>query len=148
MKKLETFNEFLKESYETTTGQQTPNSPLAKLTLSLLAIRDQAHLFHWQTKSYAEHVALGEFYETFIDKVDSLMENIIAKTARPEISNGTITLSGYGTESLNAFLLKTKTTLKTEMLEAISPKNNEEIWNIVEELKAMVNKLEYLLTLK
>jgi len=39
-----------------------------------LSTRDCAHLNHWSTKSYAEHVALGEFYENLLDKLDDYVE--------------------------------------------------------------------------
>ena len=38
------------------------------------ANRDSAHLAHWQTKSFAKHSALGEFYESLVDKVDDMVE--------------------------------------------------------------------------
>lgn len=36
--------------------------------------RNQAHLMHWKTKSYAEHQALGSFYDDLIDTLDKLVE--------------------------------------------------------------------------
>lgn len=36
--------------------------------------RNQAHLSHWKTKSYAEHQALGSFYDDLIDTLDKLVE--------------------------------------------------------------------------
>ena len=36
--------------------------------------RNQAHLMHWKTKSYAEHVALGDFYDETIEILDKLVE--------------------------------------------------------------------------
>lgn len=36
--------------------------------------RNQAHLAHWKTKSFAEHKALGSFYDDLIDKLDDLVE--------------------------------------------------------------------------
>jgi len=36
--------------------------------------RNQAHLQHWKTKSYAEHQALGTFYDDVIDGLDKLVE--------------------------------------------------------------------------
>ena len=36
--------------------------------------RNQAHLMHWKTKSYAEHQALGAFYDDLIDTLDKLVE--------------------------------------------------------------------------
>ena len=33
------------------------------LIASVFAARNQAHIEHWNTKSYAEHAALGDFYD-------------------------------------------------------------------------------------
>jgi len=41
---------------------------------TLLAARQQAHIFHWQTSSYATHKALNEFYDEFLELIDSLVE--------------------------------------------------------------------------
>lgn len=43
----------------------------------MFAIRDAAHLAHWAAKgdgSYAAHVALGEFYDGLLDKLDVFVE--------------------------------------------------------------------------
>lgn len=36
--------------------------------------RDMAHRAHWKTKSYAQHQALGEFYDAIVDKADAIAE--------------------------------------------------------------------------
>lgn len=36
--------------------------------------RTEAHILHLQTRSYAEHVALNEFYDGIVDLADSLAE--------------------------------------------------------------------------
>lgn len=41
---------------------------------SLLHSATQAHIFHLQTKSYAEHMALGAYYDSIVDLADSLIE--------------------------------------------------------------------------
>lgn len=43
------------------------------VSLVLLA-RDRAHLAHWKTKSYAEHVALAEFYDGVLELIDGFVE--------------------------------------------------------------------------
>jgi DNA-binding ferritin-like protein len=48
-----------------------------KLISTLMASRDQAHVFHWQTTgagSYAAHMALGAYYEAVPDMIDALVE--------------------------------------------------------------------------
>ncbi|CAB5228764.1 hypothetical protein UFOVP1545_25 [uncultured Caudovirales phage] len=44
------------------------------LVSRVFAMRNAAHLAHWSTKSYAEHKALGKFYDELIDKIDSIIE--------------------------------------------------------------------------
>jgi len=36
--------------------------------------RNLAHYEHWRTKSYAQHKALGKFYDSIIDALDALVE--------------------------------------------------------------------------
>lgn len=48
-----------------------------KLISTLMASRDQAHIFHWQTKgpgSFAAHMALGAYYEAVPGMTDVLVE--------------------------------------------------------------------------
>lgn len=48
-----------------------------KLISTLMASRDQAHIFHWQTKgpgSFAAHLALNAYYDAMPEIVDALVE--------------------------------------------------------------------------
>lgn len=47
---------------------------IEELINRVFSIRDAAHLEHWTTKSYAEHQALGDFYDGVIDQLDTLVE--------------------------------------------------------------------------
>ena len=47
---------------------------LEELIARAFRTRNQAHLQHWKTKSFAEHKALGSFYEKLIDVLDKLVE--------------------------------------------------------------------------
>ena len=51
----------------------------SKMVSLLLHSRTQVHIFHWQTKSYAEHKALGKYYEEIVDLVDGLVESYQGK---------------------------------------------------------------------
>jgi DNA-binding ferritin-like protein len=53
-----------------------------KIISTLMASRDQAHIFHWQTVgtgSYAAHKALNDYYDEIPDIVDSLVETYQGK---------------------------------------------------------------------
>lgn len=45
-----------------------------ELIKRVFATRNCAHLQHWKTKSYAEHEALGGFYDEVIDLLDKFVE--------------------------------------------------------------------------
>ena len=47
---------------------------IEELVARIFKTRNQAHLSHWKTKSFAEHEALGSFYDELIDKLDGLVE--------------------------------------------------------------------------
>lgn len=50
---------------------------IEKLVSTLMASRDQAHIFHWQTTgagAFAAHMALGAYYTAIPDMVDALVE--------------------------------------------------------------------------
>ena len=51
----------------------------AEFVQTLLHAVTNTHILHWQTKSYAEHQALGSFYEELPALVDSLAEKIMGK---------------------------------------------------------------------
>ena len=47
---------------------------MTEIVATLFLSREQAHRAHFRTKSYAQHVALGEFYEAVFDMADSFAE--------------------------------------------------------------------------
>ena len=47
---------------------------IEELVAKVFASRNTTHLAHWRTKSFAEHIALGDFYEDVIETVDKLVE--------------------------------------------------------------------------
>jgi hypothetical protein len=52
---------------------------IAPLVSFLLHSRTQAHIFHWQTPSFAEHKALQKYYEGIVDLFDGLVETYQGK---------------------------------------------------------------------
>lgn len=55
---------------------------MGELILNLLHIGTNAHVHHWLTGSYAQHMALGTFYEELPELVDSLAEAIMGATGK------------------------------------------------------------------
>lgn len=47
---------------------------IEELIARIFATRNAAHIEHWRTKSYAQHMALGSFYDDLISDIDSIVE--------------------------------------------------------------------------
>ena len=54
--------------------QVEQNDPIMAFTMHLLHAASNAHILHWTTRSYAEHQALGTFYEELPDLLDAFVE--------------------------------------------------------------------------
>lgn len=50
------------------------NATCAALVMALLHSATVTHLMHFQTRSYAKHVALGEYYDGIVEVVDRYVE--------------------------------------------------------------------------
>jgi hypothetical protein len=47
---------------------------MGEFILTLLHAATNTHILHWQTKSFAQHMALGEFYTELPELIDALVE--------------------------------------------------------------------------
>ena len=59
-------------------------STATQLVAKCLAVRTAAHYAHFQTRSYARHVALGDFYDALLDAVDEFAEVYMGLKGRLE----------------------------------------------------------------
>jgi len=58
------------------------------LVAKVFTTRNLVHLQHWNTPSYAQHVALGDFYDKLIDDIDAIVEmyqGMFGKITVPEL---------------------------------------------------------------
>lgn len=63
----------------------SPELDIDAVAGKLLTFTEQFHLIHWQTESYAEHVATGELYECLQTFRDGVIEKLIGYTGtKPE----------------------------------------------------------------
>lgn len=132
---------------ETPITQKTDNS---KELITLLHILAQVRLFHWQTTSYSQHIAFGEYYEELSDLVDTFVESYQGKYCRISLSPEEchdISLRGHHEENVNLFVEEICKYL-TEILCSTFNENDSELKNIVDEMLGATDKLAYLLTLK
>lgn len=137
---ITSFNNFLNENF----GEA--QDIYGSFFIAMLGLRDQAHIFHWQTESFAQHSAFGGFYDTYLTLVDKLSESLIGIHGRPSFMEAEIELSGYSEENIMVFLEKSYALFLGQGTELAG--GNTEIKNIIDEIIAELDKLKYLLTLK
>ncbi len=82
--KKELFNEVVKRGLIKEQEEETKetSSGFKSIISTLLHSRSQVHIFHWQTNSqtsFAEHMALGGYYDEIGDKMDGLVESYQGK---------------------------------------------------------------------
>jgi hypothetical protein len=55
------------------------NDDFCEMVCNILHSRNQAHVFHLQTKSYAEHIALNGYYDAVVPLFDGIVESYQGK---------------------------------------------------------------------
>ena len=117
------------------------------IVTNLLTLHNQLKIHHWQTKSYAEHQALGGAYDEFSDLIDEFIEVFMGKYGRIESKDGfKIELSNYKDISPTDFVDKYIDYLVNELPKSLE-ESDTDLFNIRDEMLAQLNKLKYLLTL-
>lgn len=117
------------------------------IVTNLLTLHNQLKIHHWQTKSYAEHQALGGAYDTLTEQIDEFIETFMGKYGRIESRDGfKIELSNYSDVNTVDFVDKYITYLTDELPKGLE-KTDTDLMNIRDEMLAGLNKLKYLLTL-
>lgn len=116
---------------------------LESIAGKLLTLTEQLHLIHWQTNSYAEHVAVGEAYDYVHDFKDSLMEKLMGYTGRKPSTYRMEPIGGLSATSIASEGMSFASSLK-QFAEA---NGYLDIGNMADDFSGHMAKLRYLLTL-
>jgi len=115
------------------------NPMVAKFVSTLFNSREQAHIFHLQTTSFAAHKALNKYYDTIVGLVDDYVElfqgryGIITGYQPPtKFFEGDAELLKYFM-ALQKFVDTTRTQLP----------DNSDLNNVVDEISQLVNSTIY-----
>ena len=117
--------------------------------LSLLQIADQSKILHWQTDLDTEHRHFGMFYEGFIDQMDTLIEAIAGKYGKDRLKFGHAAIQIYDySMAAPAFFELVDEVLRDSFGQLFDREKDSELFNIVDEILDLKNKVQYLLQLK
>ena len=112
---------------------------IGDLVLTLLHSTTNTHILHWQSKSYAEHKALGKFYEKLPDLLDKLVEAIQGRYD----STIEFPVDYYPPEKTGKRELHDLSEYFEEKRKVLP--EDSEIQNIADEIQALIDSTLYLL---
>jgi len=139
-----------KEGGRYSRGSKQANQVAGKVLMHMA----QTKLLHWETRSLAEHQALDELFKRLIKIGDHLVESVMGKYGRPELTpeEATFTLSNYDNpedpDGLPIFLKNIDNCFRNECTSVFSQEKDPEILNIIQEILGVIDNVSYLLTLQ
>ena len=138
------------ESGRNSRGSKQANQVAEKVLMHMA----QTKLLHWQTKSRAEHEALDVLFGDLVKIGDQLVESVMGKYGRPELTpeQSTFTLSNYenpeNPDGLPRFIHSIDNCFRNECSPLFSQEKDPEIHNIIQEILGVIDNISYLLTLQ
>lgn len=112
----------------------------------VFTVLNQLKIDHWQTKSYAEHKALGIAYETLDELFDKFVELLYGRVGIPTDNiTYTIKSDSYGEDLLNKYTAMRKGVV--DYLHTIA-QDDGDLKNTVDEIEGEFNHLLYRLQQK
>ena len=116
------------------------------IVMTFLNVQAQLKILHWQTNNYAAHKAFDMAYNELnplIDKYIEVYQGLI--NDRFVLTNGTLEVVDSNVIDLPSFIISFKKFLTSDIEEEIS---DQSLTHIIDEMLAVINKLQYLLTLE
>ena len=116
----------------------------------MLHSADQTHVWHLQTKSYAEHKALQGYYEGVRDGLDTVAEVCQGYKNVRLTAKGKMPLENYtDTDKMKVHIMKVCNYLRDLKMEVAEGKfETSQLVNAIDVIHELADKTLYLLTLK
>lgn len=113
----------------------------------LLQMQNQLRIFHWQTKSYAQHKALGKAYEALDDLVDTFVETALGRQ-EANFADGSMDIQLFDVKQLNlCTAMDTYKAFLSDISCKLNPQIDSDLLNIRDEMLGVLNRTCYLLKL-
>lgn len=143
-KKTQAFGKLMTD-YSEANGEKENESPIQELICELLEAEQQARLFHWNTSSFAEHKAMGEFYDGIGDLADTFVEAYMGEYGRVNVGHD-LEILPYTMDAPLTFVSSFLEYIKSGARMAVL--GNSSLNNILDEIQGLCEKTVYLLSLK
>jgi hypothetical protein len=108
-------------------------------------IRDQVKLYHWQTKSFAEHKATDELVATLDTNIDKFVETYMGRYGRPFVRR-TLPVKNLTVTGIKNFITRSTDWLSKKLPRMVK-NTDSDLLNIRDEILSDLNQVKYLFTL-
>ena len=108
---------------------------------------NQLYLFHWQTTSYARHMAYGGTVDSLGGLVDGFVEGYQGKYERVSLGETTIEVDDIAQVEEEGFVVDYRDFLDNDVRSIAEVDGDNDLTAILDEMVALLNKLMYLQTL-
>ena len=119
----------------------------SEIVAGLQELQNQVKYFHWQTKSYAQHQALGGVFDSITELIDTFVETLMGKYGRPSTKGQKFEM--FDLEDVN---IEEWTDGVCDLLisfsDVLDDVQDTDLLNVRDEMLQEFNQLKYLLTLK
>ena len=114
----------------------------------LFRFRQQLHIYHWQTKSYARHKASDQLLGELTDFIDEFMETYFGKYGRVNFSKDiSLNLGNMNDAKGLEFLDEMIAYFTNELPKYLNPNTDTDLLNLKDTILGKTNQVKYLYTL-
>jgi DNA-binding ferritin-like protein len=113
----------------------------------------QAKLLHWQCEYKGQHETLDQFFEEFLELGDKLAEAVMGKYGKPVLGKDNRSLNILNYENpkegdLSEFIEHLTKCYSVNCKSLFNKDDDPELINIIDEILGLVDRNQYLVTLK
>ena len=115
----------------------------------LLNLRNQLKLYHWQTKSYARHIAVDKVLADLDQLIDRYVEVYIGKYGRPRVTgdNAILRMQNLTDAGAQKLAIKAIAYMQKQLVAHIDTSQDTDLVNLKDEMVTQMHQLMYLFTL-
>ena len=111
-------------------------------------MREQIKLYHWQTKSFAQHKATDDLITSLDENIDTYVETYMGKYGRPKMTtrNNSFRLQNMNAKMAVKFIKDCISYLQGPLVKKLKP-DDTDLFNVRDEILGDLHKVLYLFTL-
>jgi hypothetical protein len=117
------------------------------IVAGLQELQNQVKYFHWQTKSYSQHKALGRVFDSITELIDTFVETLMGKYGRPSTKGQKFEMFDFDDVNIEEWTGGV-CDLLISFSDVLDDSQDTDLLNVRDEMLGEFNKLKYLLTLK